>query len=162
LIAGIVAVERNQGIGFEGQMPWPHLKGDMKSFVSLTAGNIVVMGSATWRGLGKQLPNRINVVISSTLQTDAHLTFTDPVEAITDLQERYAGKDIFIIGGQKLYDSVKELISVYFVTEIDASYTCDKFFDLKYVVDSYPIATELNFIEATDTTPSYTITEYSK
>jgi dihydrofolate reductase len=162
LIAGIVAVERNQGIGFEGQMPWPHLKDDMKAFAQLTTNNIVVMGSSTWKSLDKQLPNRINVVISSTLQTDAHLTFTDPVEAITELQERYTGKDIYIIGGQKLYDSVKELISVYFVTEIDASYTCDKFFDLKYVEDTYPIVEELKFVVATDTTPAYTIKEYSK
>lgn len=162
MIAGIVAVERNQGIGFEGQMPWPHLKGDMKSFVRLTTDNIVVMGSTTWKGLGKQLPNRINVVISSQLQPGAHLTFTDPREAITELQERYAGKDIYIIGGQKLYDSVKDLISVYYVTEIDADYTCDKVFDLTYVRDHYPLVEELEHIAATDTTPAYTINEYTK
>ena len=162
MIAGIVAVERNQGIGFDGQMPWPHLKGDMQSFVRLTTNTIVVMGSTTWKGLGKQLPNRINVVISSTLQPGAHLTFTDPVEAITELQERYAGKDIFVIGGQKLYDSVKDLIEVYYVTEIDANYTCDKVFDLKYVEENYPLVEDLEYIEATDTTPAYTIKEYTK
>ena len=162
MIAGVVAVERNQGIGFEGQMPWSHLKGDMKSFVRLTTDKIVVMGSTTWKGLGKQLPNRINVVISSELHPGAHLTFTDPVEAITELQERYANKDIFIIGGQQLYDSVKDLISVYYVTEIDAAYTCDKFFNLTYVEDHYPLVEEIEHFEATDTTPAYTIKEYRK
>lgn len=162
MIAGIVAVEQSQGIGYNGQMPWPHLKGDMKSFVRITTDKIVIMGSTTWKGLGKPLPNRINVVISSKLQIDAHFTFTDPVEAIKDLQERYPNKDIVIIGGQALYDSVKDLISVYYVTEIDADYECDKFFNLTYVKDHYPIVEELEFVEATEKTPSYTIKEYKK
>lgn len=162
MIAGIVAVERNQGIGFNGQMPWPHLKNDMQSFVKLTTDTIVIMGATTWTSLGQRLPNRINVVISSTLHPDAHFTFTDPVEAVTDLRERYVNKDIFIIGGQQVYDSVKELINVYYVTEIDAAYTCDKFFDLKYVEDNYPLVEELDHVKSTDKTPAYTIKEYRK
>ena len=53
MIAGIVAVEQSQGIGYNGQMPWPHLTGDMKSFVRITTDKIVIMGSTTWKGLGK-------------------------------------------------------------------------------------------------------------
>ena len=162
MIAGIVAVEKNQGIGFEGQMPWPHLNGDMKSFVRLTTDTIVIMGSTTFKGLKSPLPNRINVVISSTLRIGAHFTFTDPADAIKDLQERYPNKDIFIIGGQALYDSVKDLIDVYYVTNIDASYPCDKFFDLNYVKEQYTIVEELEHIDAEESTPSYTIYEYRK
>lgn len=162
MIAGIVAVEKSQGIGFNGQMPWPHLKNDMRSFVKLTTDTIVIMGATTWIGLGKQLPNRINVVISSTLHPGAHFTFTDPVEAIKELQERYTNKDIFIIGGQQVYDSVKELINVYYITEIDAAYTCDKFFDLTYVEDNYPLVEELETVAASEKSPAYIIKEYRK
>lgn len=162
MIAGIVAVENSQGIGFENQMPWPHLKGDMKSFVRLTTDTVVIMGSNTFKSLKSPLPNRINAVISSTLRLGAHFTYTDPVEAINDLKERFSKKDIFIIGGQAVYDSVKDLIDVYYVTKINADYTCDKFFNLSYVEENYPIVTELETFESTETTPSYTIYEYKK
>ena len=65
MINCLVAVERNQGIGFEGQMPWPRLKGDMSWFREKTTDQIVIMGRKTWESIGgKNLPNRINIVIS--------------------------------------------------------------------------------------------------
>lgn len=162
MIAGIVAVEKNQGIGFEGNMPWPHLKGDMKSFVRLTTDTIVIMGSTTFKRLKNPLPNRINVVISSMLKLGAHFTFDDPVFAIKDLQERYPKKDIFIIGGQALYDSVIDLVDTYYVTEIDENYTCDKFFNLTYVKENYKQVSVLEQVDITENTPAYTIYEYKK
>jgi dihydrofolate reductase len=161
MIYCLVAIEKSQGIGFEGQMPWPRLSGDMKWFKDRTTDNIVIMGSTTWRSLGKPLPNRINVVISSKLQVNATLTFSDPTQAIKEAAERYRGKDIYIIGGQQLYDSVKELVDVFYVTEIDASYTCDKFFDLEYVKEHCE-EDEMRRFPATETTPAYIIKEYTR
>lgn len=43
MINCLVAVDRNQGIGFQGQMPWPRLKGDLDWFRKMTIGNIVIM-----------------------------------------------------------------------------------------------------------------------
>jgi dihydrofolate reductase len=162
MIVCIVAVEKSQGIGFNSSMPWPHLAGDMKWFKSRTINNVVVMGSTTWKSLSKALPNRINVVISSTLHVDANLTFTDPLEAIKELKERYSDKDIYIIGGQAVYDSVKELVDVYYVTEINADYTCDKFFDLNFVKQNYTIVDEMLSFKASEKTPAYSIKEYKK
>lgn len=161
MICCLVAIERRQGIGFEGQMPWPRLSGDMKWFKDKTTGNVVIMGSTTWNSLGKPLPNRINVVISSKLQVNAHLTFSNPIDAIKEVSERYRGKDIYIIGGQQLYDSVKELVDVFYVTEIDANYTCDKFFNLDYVIE-HCTEDEMRRFPATETTPAYIIKEYTR
>jgi len=162
MIHCIVAVEKGHGIGFNGQMPWPRLPGDMKWFKEQTTNNIVVMGAATWKSLGNRLPNRLNVVISSSLQVAADLTYSDPIDAIAELTTRFAGKEIYVIGGQALYDSVKELIDVFHVTEIDQLYTCDKFFNLKYVQDNCVLSRELLQFTATDTTPAYIIKEYKK
>lgn len=160
MIYGLVAVEQNQGIGFNNSMPWPHLKGDMRWFARTTKGHIVIMGSNTWTSIGNALPDRINVVISSRLHVASNHTYSDPIEAIQDLQERYRNKDIYIIGGAQLYNSVKELIDVYFVTEIDASYHCDKFFDLEFVKNKFNTVTELQYFPATEVEPAYTIKEY--
>jgi dihydrofolate reductase len=163
MINCIVAVEQNQGIGFNGQMPWPHLKGDMSWFKKMTTNQIVIMGSTTWKSLGcKPLPNRINVVLSRTHDysgTDAaDHTFSDPDTALVFCENEYPDKEIFIIGGSAIYEQYKYIVDRFYVTEINASYACDKFFDLSYVKENFTKIKE----HATFTEPvNYTIKEYN-
>lgn len=162
MIIGIVAVEKNHGIGFQGQMPWPKLEHDLAWFKEKTTDHIVLMGSKTWKSIGKFLNNRINVVISSNLYPEATLTFSDPISAIDELKERFQNKDIFIIGGQQLYNSVKDLVEQWYITEINTAYVCDTFFDLNFVKEHYKEVTEINHFEISKDTPSYSIKEYKK
>ena len=60
---GIVAIAKNFAIGKDGKLPWHH-SADLKFFKQTTLGNTVVMGSNTWRSIGKPLPGRLNVVIT--------------------------------------------------------------------------------------------------
>lgn len=53
----------NRVIGAGGKIPW-HLPEDFKWFKQLTTGNVIVMGRKTFDGLGKPLPNRLNVVLT--------------------------------------------------------------------------------------------------
>lgn len=163
MINCIVAVERNQGIGFEGQMPWPHLKGDMTWFKSITSGQVVIMGSTTWKSLNyKPLPNRINVVLSRTHDYSginaADHTFSDPDTALVFCANEYPDKEIFIIGGSVVYKTYLDIIDKFYVTEIDVDYQCDTFFDLKYVQENFTKVKE----HATFNEPiKYTIKEYN-
>lgn len=142
MISCIVAVDQNQGIGYNGQMPWPHLKGDMNWFRNMTTNQIVVMGSTTWKSIGsKPLPNRINVVLSKSNnysgKGNADHTFADPDLAISFLQSEYVDKEIFIIGGDSVYKHFMPIIDKFYVTEIECDYTCDRHFDLTYVQKKY-------------------------
>ena len=62
IIAGVTA---NMGLGFQGGIPWLH-PADMQVFKRLTTGHTVVMGRRTYDSIGRPLPNRRTVVISST------------------------------------------------------------------------------------------------
>lgn len=142
MISCIVAVDQNQGIGYNGQMPWPHLKGDMNWFRNMTTNQIVVMGSTTWKSIGsKPLPNRINVVLSKSNNYSgkgaADHTFADPDLAISFLQTEYVDKEVFIIGGDSVYKYFMPIIDKFYVTEIECDYTCDRHFDLTYVQKKY-------------------------
>ena len=159
MINCVVAVEKNQGIGFNGSMPWPHLKGDMSWFKKLTTDHIVVMGSTTWKSLPKPLPNRINVVISKNIHEGADYCFDNINYVIDVCREQYSEKEIFIIGGQSIYDQFMDIVDCFYVTEIDADYTCDKFFNLDYVRSHFPYVTEA--VKYIDILP-YTIKEYRK
>jgi dihydrofolate reductase len=157
MINCLVAVERNQGIGFEGQMPWPHLKGDMNWFKQMTTGQVVIMGSTTYDSLGKPLPNRINIIISRKRELGDH-TFNDCGAALDYCSVEYPDKDIFIIGGSAIYEQYLDIIDRFYVTEIDAGYQCDKFFNLTYVKNNFTKVKE----HATFTDPiKYTIKEYN-
>ena len=157
MINCLVAVEKSQGIGFNGQMPWPHLNGDMSWFRNMTTGQVVIMGSTTYDSLGKSLPNRINVVISRKRNLGDH-TFSDTIAAIDFCALEYPDKDIFIIGGSAIYEQYISVIDRFYVTEIDADYKCDKFFNLTFVKEHFTKVTE----HATFTEPvKYTIKEYN-
>ena len=65
MIAAIVAVDANWGIGYNGDL-LEYIPEDLKYFKTLTTGNIVIMGRKTWDSLPrKPLPNRLNMVITN-------------------------------------------------------------------------------------------------
>ena len=157
MINCLVAVEQSQGIGFQNNMPWPRLKGDMDWFRKMTTGQIIVMGSNTYDSLGKSLPNRINVVISRKRELGDH-TFSDCGAALDFCDLEYPDKEIFIIGGGIIYRQYLDVIDRFYVTEIAEDYKCDTFFDLNYVQKNFTKVKE----HATFNDPiKYTIKEYN-
>ena len=68
-ISIIVAVADNGIIGKENGLPW-HLGADLKRFKAITTGHTILMGKNTYLSIGRPLPNRRNVVLSSSLTAD--------------------------------------------------------------------------------------------
>lgn len=159
MINCIVAVDKNQGIGYKNSLPWPRLTADMQFFKKITTNQVVIMGSSTWLSLPKKLPDRINIVISRFNQLNADHCFSAIEPAIVYSQIEYPDKEIFIIGGQKIYDSTMHLIDKFFVTEINQEFLCDKFFNLTYVKEKSSRCLTL-YKNTQDI--EYTINEYLK
>lgn len=117
-LIGIIAISRNFAIGRDGKLPW-HYSADLQFFKKTTTGNAVVMGSNTWRSIGKPLPGRLNIVLSRTGNVDT----PGEVMRLSDAQEvvelaKYLNRDVFIIGGAKTYFEFADLIDKWIVTEI--------------------------------------------
>lgn len=64
VITLVVAHADNRVIGRDNQLPW-HLPADLAHFKSVTLGKPVVMGRRTWQSIGRALPGRVNLVVSS-------------------------------------------------------------------------------------------------
>ena len=60
----IAAKTINNIIGSNNKLPW-YLPDDLKNFRKLTENKVVIMGRKTYESIGKPLPNRINIVVSS-------------------------------------------------------------------------------------------------
>ena len=123
----IAAIGKNNELGADNQLMW-HLPADMKFFRETTRGATVIMGRLTYESIGRPLPNRRNIVITS--NTDYR---PDGVEVFTSLEDAISAassdETVFIIGGARVYaDSLKyadELI----LTELDAEFPeADVFF----------------------------------
>ena len=121
----IVACDPKGGIGYNNKLPWTNIQGDLPRFKELTTGKVVVMGRNTWESLPKKpLPNRINVVVSST-DIPGITTLTGlPDEDNMDL------RDVYLIGGAKLINSSWHLVDEVHLTKTFSEYTCDTFIDL--------------------------------
>jgi dihydrofolate reductase len=117
-IIGIVAVAENLAIGKGGKLPW-HYPADLKHFKQTTTGHAIVMGSNTWRSIGKPLSNRLNIVLSRRAQLDAaeNLIFLRSEAEAADLAKFLKG-DLYVIGGAHIYEAFAPLIDSWLVTEI--------------------------------------------
>jgi dihydrofolate reductase len=60
----VVAVAHAGAIGAGGGLPW-HLPEDLAHFRRVTMGHTVIIGSATWRSIGRPLPGRRLLVVSA-------------------------------------------------------------------------------------------------
>lgn len=117
-IIGIVALAENYAIGMDGKLPW-HYPADLKFFKQTTTGHAVVMGSNTWRSIGKPLPNRLNVVLSrnGNIETLPGVLLLRSKEELLALTE-YLKCEVFIIGGAKTYENFSDVIEKWIVTEV--------------------------------------------
>ena len=124
-LAIIVAVARNRVIGKGGKLPW-HISEDLRRFKRLTTGHAVLMGRKTFESIGRPLPNRRNVVISSTPQAGAE-TYRSISEALEALQNQ---EKVFVIGGGQLYARLLDSADELYLTLVDRDVEGDTFFPL--------------------------------
>jgi dihydrofolate reductase len=105
-IWAVVATGLDGAIGKGNELPW-HLPGDLGRFRRFTTPWPIIMGRRTWESIGRPLPNRRNIVISSTLTglEGAEVFGTlDAALAATAQSER-----TMIIGGAALYEAALPL-----------------------------------------------------
>lgn len=81
----IAAIADNGAIGKDNDLLW-HIAEDMKYFRRTTTGNPVVMGFRTFLSIGRPLPKRVNIVISTRSWDDV----PEGVKVAGNLEEAYS------------------------------------------------------------------------
>lgn len=150
MVSLIVAISKNNVIGFENAMPW-HYKEDLEYFKKTTLNSTVLMGSKTFKSilkyLKKPLPKRKNVIASLS-------GYNYPgCETVDDLPKYIKNfplnDDLFIIGGKIIYDLTIDLVDRLYITHIDKEFTGDTFFSEidygKYNLISSKVSGDLTF-----------------
>ena len=116
-ISIIAAVAKNRAIGFENKLIY-WLPNDLKRFKALTTGHTIVMGRNTFESLPKgALPNRRNVVLSTTVKELPGCEVFPTLDAA--LQSCQPDEDIYIIGGARVYEQAISKADRLCLTEVD-------------------------------------------
>lgn len=129
----IVAVDKNWAIGLKGRL-LVQIPADQKLFREETMGKVIVMGRKTFESLpGKQpLHGRTNIIL--TKKQDYHVKgaiVAHSLEETMQLLQSYSSEDVFIIGGNKIYQLFLPYVDTIHVTKIDYGYQADTWFPLR-------------------------------
>jgi dihydrofolate reductase len=123
----VAAVAANGVIGRGGQLPW-HLPADLRHFKSLTTGHPVIMGRRTFESILKPLPNRRNIVVTTTWDAPpAGVEMARSLDEAIEMTAQRAGPR-FVVGGSVLYEAALPRASVLQLTELDEAVEGDAFF----------------------------------
>ena len=127
-ISLIAALGRNRVIGTENRLPW-HLPDDMKRFRETTTGHTVVMGRRTFESVGRPLPKRNNIVLTRRAEWQASGVETaSDLEAALAVARDYPEQDLYVIGGETVYQAFLECATELLLTRVDTECPGDAFF----------------------------------
>nr|AIA18632.1 Dihydrofolate reductase [uncultured bacterium] len=127
-ISFIVAKAENNAIGLNNKLPW-HLKDDLQNFKKLTMGHHILMGRKTFESIGKPLPGRMSLVISSEPRAATESVFWFPnIWRAIKQAERAGETELFIIGGEKIFKSALTIADRIYLTNVMGEVKGDTFF----------------------------------
>lgn len=120
----ICAMAENRVIGRNNSLPW-HLSEDLRHFKRVTMGSCIIMGRKTWESIGRPLPGRSNIVITSNPDYEADgarvvgslpeaIKLAESISIIDDSEEA------FVIGGAGIYQAALPLANRFHLTRVHA------------------------------------------
>lgn len=128
----VVAVADNGVIGANGGMPW-RLSGDLRRVKALTMGKPLIMGRRTYKSIGRPLPGRQTIVLTSdpAFRPDGVAVVADFDAALDRARAAAAEMDaeeIIAFGGAGIYSLALPLAARMELTEIHARPEGDTYF----------------------------------
>ena len=126
----IAAVDSNWAIGYKNEL-LVKIPNDQKWFQKVTTGRVVVMGRKTMETFpnGMPLKNRTNIVLTNDRNLkvkDALLVYS--VDELLDELKKYNAEDVYVIGGESVYEQLLPYCDTAYITKIDYTYQADRYF----------------------------------
>lgn len=151
-----VAVDNQGGFAKDNEIPW-NIPEDFKHFIDTTRHSWCITGKNSYlemvemkkNRLGDKydpnapiLKDRVTFVVSSTLEADgvadAVLVHPNEIEMLlTALQTQEDERDVFILGGQQLFEEMIDRVDEVIMTHIPHNFNCDRFFPMQKVGDDF-------------------------
>lgn len=127
-ISIIAALDENRAIGKDNKLLW-HIPDDLRRFKRLTLHHPVIMGRKTYESIGRLLPERTNIIVTANPYYKVPgAIITQSIEAALNEAKKIDPKEIFIIGGAKIYQEAIIYADKLYVTLVKGIYDADAYF----------------------------------
>ncbi|MBM7096997.1 MULTISPECIES: dihydrofolate reductase [Alteribacter] len=125
MISLIAAMDENNVIGHENKLPWS-LPNDLAHFKRITSGHTVVMGRNTFVSIGRPLPDRRNIVVTS--NPDFYHDGIEVVDSLAVVDDLAQKEEVMVLGGQKVFEQLMDKADRLYVTRIHHTFQGDTYF----------------------------------
>ena len=117
-ISLVAAVSQNGVIGSDNKIPW-HISADFKHFKEITMNHHILMGKNTYESIGKVLPGRTNIILSSdkNFKVDEGFVF-DSIEKAIAFAKQNGETELMIIGGGSIYKMFYPIADKIYLTKV--------------------------------------------
>ena len=123
----IAAMSLNRVIGAGNRIPW-HLPEDFKWFKQTTTGHVIVMGRKTYESIGRPLPNRTTIVVTSSQEKILGVEMLSDLGLLDPQGPLLRGRKVFICGGAEIYRQMLPRCSELYLTLVKRVVEGDTFF----------------------------------
>jgi dihydrofolate reductase len=128
MLSHIVAASENNVIGSNNELPWK-LPDDFKYFKNKTWAMPVIMGRNTYESMKKDLPGRINIVVTKRTEWHPENVFVaHDIEKAIELAKESDAKEIFIIGGGEIFKQTIGIVDRIYLTRVHTTIDGDTYY----------------------------------
>lgn len=127
MTAIVVAAAENNVIGKDNGLIW-HLPADLRHFKQITMGHPILMGRKTYESIGKPLPGRTSVIVTSQEDyvADGCIVAHSLQEALEEAKA--LDENVYIIGGAEIYKQALPLTDTIYLTRLHHTFDGDVYF----------------------------------
>ena len=132
IISHLVALSNNFVIGVNNDLPWK-LKKDLQHFSAYTQNKAIIMGRKTFESIGRPLPNRKNIVISSSLNAQEGIDIVSSLEQGIKVADQWNKRntepgEVVLIGGGYVFEESKNMVNKLVLTRVNCEIDGDVFY----------------------------------
>ena len=132
IISHLVALSNNFVIGVNNDLPWK-LKKDLQHFSAYTQNKAIVMGRKTFESIGRPLPNRKNIVISSTLNAQEGIDIVSSLDQGIEVADQWnklntESEEVVLIGGGYVFEESKNIVNKLVLTRVNCEIDGDVYY----------------------------------
>ena len=163
IISILVAMNEDLLIGVNNDLPWK-LQDDLEHFKNYSLNKPIIMGRKTYESIGRPLPNRKNIVVSSLMtEQDGIKVFNNLDDAIT-FSKKYNEEnnidEIILIGGAKVFAEGLKHTTKLVISWVDAKNVEGDVFFPNFKRDDWKEISSKKFLKSQKNQFDFDIKEY--
>ena len=148
----ILATGKNGQVGHNGALPWKNPE-ELENFKSATYSHPVIYGRNTLNSMGRVLPGRRNIIISSKLKYIPGAEIASSLEEAIKMVQGVP--EAFVIGGLGLWIEALPIADAALISEVDYDGEADTVLPKTFFIDLHSLYEMKGFADKTSFTVSY-------